>query len=189
MVKSRANDRTTWRSGRLVPIIRVLVLAAALAVGLELAGVWLRNSVDRTWPSPDVFRWCHAIAATIFPVTVALVPLRFSRPRPPLRRIVRQPGFQASVAACVGLLWHAKLIAYYLSHPWADASDRYFFFVGIGLPEAIGPAVATAWIGLALSGGWRSERSWVDRLGRLLGAVWIASYFAVFIYGIYSYLK
>jgi hypothetical protein len=37
-----------------------------------------------------------------------------------------------------------------------------------------GPAVAAVWLFLALSGRWRPERSWIDRLGRLLGATWIA---------------
>jgi hypothetical protein len=36
-----------------------------------------------------------------------------------------------------------------------------------------GPAVAAVWLVLALSGRWRPERSWIDRLGRTLGAIWI----------------
>jgi hypothetical protein len=36
-----------------------------------------------------------------------------------------------------------------------------------------GPAVAAVWLVLALSGRWRPEKSWIDRLGRLLGAMWI----------------
>jgi hypothetical protein len=36
-----------------------------------------------------------------------------------------------------------------------------------------GPAVAAVWLVLALSGRWRPERSWIDRLGRFLGVTWI----------------
>jgi hypothetical protein len=36
-----------------------------------------------------------------------------------------------------------------------------------------GLAVAAVWLVLALSGRWRPERSWIDRLGRVLGATWI----------------
>jgi hypothetical protein len=36
-----------------------------------------------------------------------------------------------------------------------------------------GLAVAVAWTVLAVSGRWRPERSWIDRLGRGLGAIWI----------------
>src|SRR5262249_17938993 len=38
-----------------------------------------------------------------------------------------------------------------------------------------GYSVGAVWLLLALSGRWRAERSWIDRLGRLLGAVWIAA--------------
>ena len=34
--------------------------------------------------------------------------------------------------------------------------------------------VAGAWLTLAASGHWRSERSWIDRLGRALGTYWLA---------------
>ncbi len=36
-----------------------------------------------------------------------------------------------------------------------------------------GPVVAAVWLLLALSGRWRPERSWIDRLGRVVGATWI----------------
>ena len=38
-----------------------------------------------------------------------------------------------------------------------------------------GFSVATSWITLALSGRCRTEQSWIDRLGRALGVVWISS--------------
>lgn len=42
-----------------------------------------------------------------------------------------------------------------------------------------GYTVAAIWMLLALSGRWRPERSWIDRLGRLLGVAWIACAVAV----------
>ena len=36
-----------------------------------------------------------------------------------------------------------------------------------------GYAVAAAWLALAVAGRWRPERSWIDRLGRVLGVAWI----------------
>lgn len=41
------------------------------------------------------------------------------------------------------------------------------------LATPCGPAVAAAWTVLAVSGRWRPERSWIDRLGRVLGWSWI----------------
>jgi hypothetical protein len=36
-----------------------------------------------------------------------------------------------------------------------------------------GSAVAAVWLMLAISGRWRPQRTWIDRLGRVLGWVWI----------------
>jgi hypothetical protein len=33
--------------------------------------------------------------------------------------------------------------------------------------------VPGAWLFLALSGRWRAQADWIDRLGRILGAFWI----------------
>ena len=41
------------------------------------------------------------------------------------------------------------------------------------LSAPAGLAVAVAWLGLAASGRWRPQASWIDRLGRGLGATWI----------------
>ncbi len=41
--------------------------------------------------------------------------------------------------------------------------------IGVGIVGVRG-----IWLGLAASGRWRPERSWVDRLGRVLGVAWIA---------------
>jgi len=38
-----------------------------------------------------------------------------------------------------------------------------------------GYGVGAVWLLLAVSGRWRAERSWIDRLGRVLGVVWIAA--------------
>jgi hypothetical protein len=37
-------------------------------------------------------------------------------------------------------------------------------------------AVAGAWLVLALAGWWRPEPGWIDRLGRVLGFLWIVPY-------------
>ena len=48
-----------------------------------------------------------------------------------------------------------------------------FFFTPFG---SVGLAVVLVWITLWLSGGWRSEPSWIDRSGRFLGLFWIVAY-------------
>ena len=42
-----------------------------------------------------------------------------------------------------------------------------------GFVSPCGGAVAAVWTVLALSGRWRPERSWIDRLGRALAMLWI----------------
>lgn len=43
-----------------------------------------------------------------------------------------------------------------------------------GIPALIvAYAVGSSWITLLISGRWRAESGWIDRLGRLLGLVWI----------------
>ena len=36
-----------------------------------------------------------------------------------------------------------------------------------------GYAVAAVWLVLVVSGRWRPEKSWIDRLGRALGVIWV----------------
>ncbi|WP_406695128.1 hypothetical protein V5E97_29235 [Singulisphaera sp. Ch08] len=42
-----------------------------------------------------------------------------------------------------------------------------------------GYSVVAIWLLLVLSGRWRPEKSWIDRLGRVLGVIWIACAVAV----------
>jgi hypothetical protein len=52
-------------------------------------------------------------------------------------------------------------------NPWNNTAQR--------MPRVAGFVVAGSWIALFLAGRWRPERSWIDRLGRLIGWFWIAA--------------
>jgi hypothetical protein len=45
------------------------------------------------------------------------------------------------------------------------------------LPPLTGFAVIGSWATLFLGGHWRAEPTWIDRVGRLLGAYWISAIF------------
>jgi hypothetical protein len=45
----------------------------------------------------------------------------------------------------------------------------------VALPYENAIAVAIAWAVLWRSGNWRPEPTWIDRLGRALGVIWIGS--------------
>jgi len=95
---------------------------------------------------------------TLVGMTFAVIWSRIRRPRPTWPTIARQPGFVACVAAPAGFL-------VFLEANYLGAHFR---------PElAIGGAVATAWLLLAVGRRWAAERSWIDRLGRLAGVGWL----------------
>jgi hypothetical protein len=116
--------------------------------------------------------------------TAALLSARLIHPRPPRRRLMRQPGMVASIAALVAhsFFWLAILAMLPARSGWFREG------LGVSLNEFVldvcsntlvlmpyhpGLAVAAAWTIQAASGRWRPERSWVDRAGRLMGAMWI----------------
>ena len=90
----------------------------------------------------------------LFAYAFILLGLRLLSPRPPAAELVRQPGLWASGGVVLGAASMLTL--------------RYF------QPVIFPASVALAWSGLALSGRWRAERSWVDRSGRVVGACWLA---------------
>lgn len=104
--------------------------------------------------------------------TIALLFLRFRRPRPRLRLAFRQPGTIACATATMVIM---------LEITWGCG------IIAAGIPRVIEPsnvlssytqqvsfAILGGWTGLAASGLWRKEASWIDRAGRAIGAAWIA---------------
>jgi hypothetical protein len=144
--------------------------------------------------------WAYAIATMPIPAVwaVVLFACRLRRPRPPWRRLVNQPGFVAcgavSLVIAIRLTGFLTLVARTLGNP--------FYTTNLGVSEALsvtisypGPvniatiynsayfaasafgmstSVAAVWLLLVASGRWRPEPSWLDRLGRAVGAYWIA---------------
>jgi hypothetical protein len=112
--------------------------------------------------------------------TLALVGLRLLPPRPRLRRLARQPGTIAScVASSVLLIVEISLALILLATLRTNSPQQHIWFYvmsGDGfrvMTAKVGFAVAAAWLTLALSGRWRAEPDWVDRMGRFMGAFWI----------------
>jgi len=117
----------------------------------------------------------------VAPWTLLLIALRLRAPRPRWRRIWRQPGMAACLAALVGWIWSALalLLAFdivYVTRPsrrwhpheeWVQKwlSDEVFMYVGL--------AVAATWTVLFISGRWTRPADWIDRMGRIVGFLWI----------------
>lgn len=107
--------------------------------------------------------------------TLAWCVLRFRRPRPCWRRLIRQPGVAVGFAAIlawfvgggVALIWW--LDVHHSVPEWID-----FGIVLLASATMFGGfGVLASWTGSILDGSWRPERSWIDRMGRVLGVGWI----------------
>ncbi len=87
------------------------------------------------------------------------------RPRPPIRALFKQPGFIAGLAIVFGQFWLTGWLHILYFGKLKDAT-----VTGI----VVAATVTVSWAVLALSRQWKSEPSWIDRIGRLLGASAIA---------------
>jgi hypothetical protein len=115
--------------------------------------------------------------------TLSCLILRLRQPRPALRLLTREPGMVACIAAVIvmairminlGSLISVLAIDGVNSVPGLSALDL-FPDDFINIPSEIGCAVTAAWIIQAISGRWRCEPNWIDRVGRSIGAFWIAT--------------
>jgi hypothetical protein len=123
--------------------------------------------------------------------TAAIVVLRLRRPRPSRRRLWRQPGFVACFAVTFALaFWWAGLavpIVLATAGELSQATEPDRFREWIEYPawawdqhqtEAFDPALAigVACLASRAVGRPRPEPSWIDRAGRLMGAIWLGEY-------------
>jgi hypothetical protein len=114
---------------------------------------------------PEMARLLASTFRILMPYMVfwsfAVFALRWRRPCPALGDLARQPGVWACGTSVLTLFaWNCFT---------RDGAFPYPFIV---------PAsVLLAWLGLVLSRRWRSEASWIDRVGRAIGVCWLASAF------------
>jgi hypothetical protein len=185
-----------------VTIADGMILVAATAAGMVLlraayADLW-RDWAEkllallRPWPE-DSWGWTfaegfsRALLLMFYPIplaaawTMGMVAIRLRSPRPALRRVAREPGFVACAMATLVVAAHALALwaGAHLENRFSYAAPKLLHEVCRNafalLASHAGWAVLVGWLTLALSGRWRGERCWIDRLGRLLGAYWIAT--------------
>jgi hypothetical protein len=168
-------DRTTDRRFTLADL---MVLVAATGAGLtmfrpylaSLVGPGFQNvshplrTIETTYGS-----WSFVAAWWM----VALLILQYRRPHPSRGRLARRPGHVAccvgAVALGVGILDELTRLAF--ANPTGVPFSYYQLWITVS--RRVGLAVAGAWLLLALSGRWRADCGWIDRLGRFLGCCWI----------------
>jgi hypothetical protein len=111
------------------------------------------------------------LADFLTPSSFAVLAIRLRRPRPRVRRLARQPGFAACLAASgAGTVVAVLAVLFRIIRPKEDISGLWFMSI-LSLPFA----VLGAWLLLAATGRWRRPvPGGVERLGWLIGWAWLA---------------
>lgn len=166
-------------------IICVAGIAVGIWVGTMMLTVWTKvffsipEDVWRANRTRLAWHWgtlmLRHTQATVAVLTLVVLVLRILGPRPYLRRLTRQPGFNASFAATLaicfgGALNYATSKSTFNPGHVAQGYTWTFFFPNGSEP---GLAVASCWTVLLMGRRWRFERSWIDCLGCLVGVYWI----------------
>jgi hypothetical protein len=176
-----------------------MVLVAATAVAFAvLRHCWSVGIAFTTFGGnreQRLFFWLHQVVP--FPALWSLAVFAIDRRdrRKGRRRGARQAGLVACYAATVALaitaliasaflivhiLEDTRAIPKVLSHPTQMHSPPPF--ADAPMEEIAGAAVLGAWSAMAAGRRWRTEPSWIDRLGRVLGGIWIGL-FLIYVYG------
>jgi hypothetical protein len=186
---------------RRLTIVDGVVMTASMAVALSISRLYTQVVLEfpgwglRPGMSlMEVWYWvyrrnCMLLVSSII-LAAALLALRMRQPRPRFRRLMRQPGTVACwaivfvvvlrglgvlegtvLARIAGLKWHQLVFD-------LDGIDwGYYPALVFSEAENVAPqmclAVAVSWVLLLVSGQWRPEPSWIDRMGRALGMYYV----------------
>lgn len=180
----------------------LVLLVASMACGLGIirldwdarVGRWHREFLRErsAWGAVEYFvHLLQVIVPVLYSWSVVLSWRRLASSRCRFRRLLLQPGAVASftgtlffchnvVAVVFGLAWtfirssvEWRTIAIYKILIEGDWASPMFF--GFDLYGIVGPAVsiATLWLFLVASRLRRSDASWMESFGRVLGVTWI----------------
>jgi hypothetical protein len=176
-----------------------LIAAAALMLTAERVVYWLWATLSGwfldvpSWNPRELrlMAWSLALAELDLALLAVLLVRRTGRAR--LRN--GSPGLlvHAAVAIVVGVRltgWSARaLICRGLEGRPGIYSPRWTVeildYLRDDLRREAVVAILAGWLALALTGRWRAERAWDDRLGRLVAAAWVAFYLAAPLLGMW----
>jgi hypothetical protein len=176
----------------------ILVAATAMGCGLMLSIARMAKRSPYDWFAELISQepWYDLVADSgkitalalltmplVVMVTLALLPIWLVGTRLRFRRLARRPGLMASCASSLAMVFLALpvLVGALAGGVRCDGLSRL-----LALEEGIlsatifgGLAVLVSWMTLVVGGRWRSEATWLDRLGRAMGLYWIMAAFAV----------
>ncbi len=192
------------RMKRRFQITDAIVLVAATGCGLAGCRFWMWSSkidLDNFWPTENepLLEAIWSIALGLIPIesimllswTMAILLLRLRPARPRRRHLWCQPGFLACVATILVFAWKGAGVGLYIVGQVLTANPAKFSeitfgdiiydltFMLISFPldtqADVGAAILLIWLVTWASGRCRPEPSWVDRAGRVLGAIWVCT--------------
>ena len=171
---------------RRLNLVDLAILVLATAVGL----VAVRQDLEGLFSRPQdlengqaVYRWTLPFALSkavtvevwLMAWTAGWLILQLRRPRLRLRQLSRQPGFLACFSSVVIMLASGPLTWAIISSVASGMNgwlDRMVW--GEMVSSQIGAAVLAGWAILAASGRCRIRAGWLDRVGQVMGLIWVA---------------
>jgi hypothetical protein len=158
-------------------IVRSFGLLDAMIIVAAIAAFFAVSRGTMLWPNdPNDFPFWQRLGrrwgVLLMFLSAAMIVVRLRSPRPRWRRVWCQPGFTACVAALIGAAANAGATALGL-HARLSLPEYYTIAQVCESWSYAGPAVLGTWLALLLNRRWRAERGAIDRLGRLIGLLWI----------------
>jgi hypothetical protein len=165
-------------------IFDLAVLAAATMAGfgifhlLGISEAIRGQSYGTNWQSGKVDRAILYAVPFLIAWTFAFPFIRLCKPRPRIRKLLRQPGMAGCTAGSIAILYELIWMSLTAATHYASSAILVGFLpTPIGFLRLCGDLVclwlAGAWMVLLIGRRWRAERDWVDRLGRILCFAWI----------------
>ena len=111
------------------------------------------------------------LSAFVLSWTLAWLILRHRRPRPPRRRLGRQPGMAACLASTVAM---AAALSWAITVDLLRGHEIFCWSFPLEASFYNGHAVLATWVVLAYGGLLRREPGWIDSTGMALGGFWVA---------------
>jgi hypothetical protein len=147
-----------------------MILIMATAVGLGLARATFEEGIRLDSAGGIAALVIFGTTPCAASWSIACLVIRLRRPRPRRRRLVRQAGFQASIAASVSFA--LGVLPMYLP---VMRSIRMEVAMVYAPAFVVVPSIVSLWLVQRMGGRWKTERCWVDRLGRVVAIVWLSS--------------
>jgi hypothetical protein len=163
----------------------ILMLAVSLGLALARAGIVFLWNYIRSVPLNQFRTLAVALALVrtlntlilnfLFFLLPTFLILRLKRPRAPFRLLILEPGFAACAAVLTVFIGCLPLVLLARSGIAGQ-------IIEIGGQVLLVAAIPLVWITLIATHRWKPESSWIDRLGRILGVLWMICVPAHFVF-------